>query len=90
MVHTVKISTKDISIFFIYYGFRKIPLMEDVDFFSRLNNKKNLKQLNLPIFTSSRKWERTNIFLQSLKNWHFRRRWIKGESINSIYYDYYK
>ena len=71
-------------------GFRKIPLMEDVDFFRRLNNKKNLKQLNLPIFTSSRKWERTNIFLQSLKNWNFRRRWIKGESINSIYYDYYK
>ena len=71
-------------------GFRKIPLMEDVDFFRRLNNKKNLKQLNLPIFTSSRKWERTNIILQSLKNWSFRRRWIKGESINSIYYDYYK
>ena len=71
-------------------GFRKIPLMEDVDFVRRLNNKKNLKQLNLPIFTSSRKWERTNIILQSLKNWSFRRRWIKGESINSIYYDYYK
>ena len=44
-------------------GFRKIPLMEDVDFLRRLNNKKDLKQLNLPIFTSSRKWERTNIFL---------------------------
>ena len=78
------------SIYLMNNGFRKIPLMEDVDFFSRLNNKKNLKQLNLPIFTSSRKWERTNIFLQSLKNWNFRRRWIKGESINSIYYDYYK
>jgi len=59
-------------------GFRKIPLMEDVDFFRRLNNKKDLKQLNLPIFTSSRKWERTNIFLQAIKNWQFRRRWLKG------------
>ena len=78
------------SIYLMNNGFRKIPLMEDVDFFCRLNNKKNLKQLNLPIFTSSRKWERTNIFLQSLKNWNFRRRWIKGESINSIYNDYYK
>jgi len=38
-------------------GFRKIPLMEDLDFFRRLNNKKDLKQLNLPIFTSSRKWD---------------------------------
>ena len=70
-------------------GFRKIPLMEDVDFLRRLKNKKNLRQLNFPIFISSRKWERTNIFLQALKNWNFRRRWIKGESTKSIYSDYY-
>jgi len=71
-------------------GFRKIPLMEDVDFLRRLNKKKDLKQLNLPIFTSSRKWEKTNIFLQAIKNWHFRRRWLRGESLKSIYSDYYK
>jgi len=71
-------------------GFRKIPLMEDVDFLRRLNKKTDLKQLNLPIFISSRKWERTNIFLQAIKNWQFRRRWLKGESLKSIYYDYYK
>ena len=71
-------------------GFRKIPLMEDVDFLRRLKNKKKLKQLNLPIFISSRKWEKTNIFLQALKNWNLRRRWLKGESIKSIYSDYYK
>jgi len=71
-------------------GFKKIPIMEDVDFFRRLNNKKDLKQFNLPIFTSSRKWERTNIFFQALKNWKFRRRWLKGESTKSIYSDYYK
>ena len=71
-------------------GFRKIPLMEDVDFLRRLKNKKDLVQLNLPIFISSRKWEKTNIFLQALKNWNLRRRWLKGESIKSIYSDYYK
>ena len=71
-------------------GFRNIPLMEDVDFLRRLKNKKKLKQLNLPIFISSRKWEKTNIFLQALKNWNFRRRWLKGESTKSIYSDYYK
>jgi len=70
-------------------GFREIPLMEDVDFLRRLN-KKDLKQLNLPIFISSRKWETTNIFLQALKNWKFRRRWLKGESTKSIYSEYYK
>ncbi len=71
-------------------GFRKIPLMEDVDFLRRLSNKKDLKQLNSPIFISSRKWERTNIFLQAIRNWHLRRRWLKGESLKSIYSDYYK
>ncbi len=71
-------------------GFNKIPLMEDVDFLRRLNNKKDLKQLNSPIFISPRKWERTNIFLQAIRNWHFRRRWLKGESLKSIYSDYYK
>ena len=71
-------------------GFRKIPLMEDVDFLKRLNKKKDLKQLNLTIFISSRKWESTNIFLQAIKNWQFRRRWLKGESLKSIYSDYYK
>ena len=70
-------------------GYKKIPLMEDVDFISRLS-KKELKQLNLPIFTSSRKWERTNIFLQAFKNWNFRRRWLKGESAKSLYSEYYK
>ena len=78
------------TIYFKNNGFRKIPLMEDIDFLRRLNNKKDLKQLNLPIFISSRKWERTNIFLQALKNWSFRKRWLKGESTKSIYADYYK
>ncbi len=71
-------------------GFKNIPLMEDVDFLRRLNKKEHLIQLNLPIFISSRKWEKTNIVLQALKNWNFRRRWLKGESTKSIYSDYYK
>ena len=71
-------------------GFKKIPIMEDVDFFRRLNNKKDLKQFNLPIFTSSRKWERTNIFFQAFKNWKLRRRWLKGEPTKYIHSDYYK
>ena len=60
-------------------GFRKLPLMEDVDFLKRLKNKKDLKQLNSSIFISSRKWERTNFFLQAIKNWELRRRWLNGE-----------
>ena len=71
-------------------GYSKIPLMEDLDFIKRLKNKENLRVLNFPIYTSSRKWEKTNIFQQAFNNWKFRRRWLKGESIDSIYIDYYK
>ena len=78
------------SIYLENGGFKKIPIMEDFDFLKRLNNKKNLKQLNSLIYTSSRKWKRSNIFLQSLKNWNYRRRWLKGESAKSIYSSYYK
>ena len=70
-------------------GYSKIPLMEDLDFLRRLN-KQNLKLLNIPIYTSARKWEKTNIVLQSIKNWNYRRRWIRGDSLKSIYKDYYK
>ena len=48
-------------------GFRNIPIMEDLDFLKRLNSRVNLKLINLPIYTSSRKWKKTNIFLQALK-----------------------
>jgi len=78
------------SIYLKNNGFRNIPLMEDVDFLRRLNNKKDLKQLKVSILTSSRKWEKNNILSQALKNWNFRRRWLKGESTKSIYSDYYK
>ena len=71
-------------------GYRKIPLMEDVDFIKRLKKSIQLKMLNIPIFTSSRKWEKTNIIFQALKNWQLRKRWLKGESIKSLYDDYYK
>ena len=71
-------------------GYRKIPLMEDLDFTKRLKKNAQLKMLSIPIYTSSRKWEKTNIFFQAFKNWYFRKRWLRGESIKSLYDDYYK
>ena len=71
-------------------GYKKMPLMEDLDFIKRLKNNVRLKMLDIPIYTSSRKWEKTNIILQAFKNWNLRRRWLKGESIKSLYFDYYK
>ena len=71
-------------------GYKKIPLMEDLDFIKRLKNNVKLKMLPIPIYTSSRKWEKTNIIFQAIKNWNYRKRWIRGESIRSLYDEYYK
>jgi len=71
-------------------GYRKIALMEDLDFIKRLKKKVSLKMLNIPIYTSSRKWEKTNIIFQAFNNWSYRKRWLSGESIKSLYNDYYK
>ena len=72
-----------------YGGYKTIPLMEDFDFISRIN-KRNLRSLKIPIFTSSRKWDEVNFVLQSLKNWHLRKLMRKNYSINEIYKKYYR
>ncbi len=78
------------KIYFKNKGYRKIPLMEDIDFIKRLKKNITLKMLNIPIYTSSRKWEKTNIIFQAFKNWNYRKRFLRGESIKSLYDDYYK
>ena len=72
-----------------YGGYKTIPLMEDFDLISRIN-KRNLRSLKIPIFTSSRKWDDVNYVWQSLKNWHLRRLMRKDYSINKIYKSYYR
>ena len=71
-----------------YGGYKTIPLMEDFDFIRRIN-KRNLRSLKIPIFTSSRKWDEVNFVWQSLKNWHLRKLMRKDYSINRIYEKYY-
>ena len=70
-------------------GYKKIPLMEDFDFISRIR-KRYLRSLKTPIYTSSRKWDKVNFVWQSLKNWNLRRLMKKGYSINKLYKSYYE
>ena len=71
-------------------GFKKIPLMEDIDFIKRIKNKEKLLCLENSIYTSSRKWERNNFIIQAFKNWKLRRSWLKGDPMNLIYKTYYR
>ena len=70
-------------------GYKNFPIMEDIDFILRLGKNKKLIPLKSSIFTSGRKWDNINILLQSVRNWNFRRRWLKGESPEKIYREYY-
>ena len=70
-------------------GYKEIPLMEDFDFIRRIN-KKYLRSLKTPIYTSSRKWDKGNFVWQSLKNLKLRRLMLNGYSINNIYKKYYE
>ncbi len=71
-------------------GFKEIPLMEDIDFIKRIKKREDLVCLKNSIYTSSRKWERNNLLIQSFKNWKLRKRWLRGDPIDLIYNDYYK
>ena len=73
-----------------YGGYKNIPLMEDFDFIRRIKQKKFLKALKTPMYTNSRKWEKRNFILQSIRNWHLRKLWLKGLPLNIIYEKYYK
>ena len=77
--------------FIINKRYSEIPIMEDIDFIRRLKNKtKLLLPLKTSIYTSARKWKNKSILIQSIRNWRYRKRWLKGESIEQIYLDYYK
>ena len=71
-------------------GFKEIPLMEDIDFIRRIKNKENLACLKNSVYTSSRKWDRTNFLIQTFKNWKLRKKWLKGDPMDLIYKEYYK
>ena len=78
------------NIYFKNEGFKKIPLMEDIDFIKRIKKREYLACMKNSIYTSSRKWDRNNFLIQSFKNWKLRKRWLKGEPMELIYKDYYK
>ena len=49
-------------------GFRDLPLFEDVDLYKRLNRKGDFVTINIPIYTSSRRFE-NNSFLWTFTKW---------------------
>ncbi|MBI5187323.1 MAG: TIGR04283 family arsenosugar biosynthesis glycosyltransferase [Nitrospinae bacterium] len=50
-------------------GFKEIPLMEDYDFFRRLQNSGKIILIKKGLATSPRRWEKEGIFYATIRNW---------------------
>ena len=75
--------------YFKYGGYKNLPLMEDIDLINRIKDKELLFSLKTSINTSGRKWQKNNIFYQSIINFTLRRKWSRGCDLNKIYEEYY-
>ena len=71
-------------------GFASLYLMEDLDFLLRLKSHSKVRNMNLPLYTSVRRWKKRNILMQAFFNARLRYRWRRGESTKSLLAEYYQ
>lgn len=65
-------------------GFREIPLMEDVEFSSRLRLVSRPYCVHAPVVTDSRRWEKGGVWRTIFLMWRLRWRYWRGESPQSL------
>ena len=70
-------------------GYSPLHLMEDLEIILRLSKRMNLKCLDMPLYTDSRKWDGVGLIQQSWKNALLRLRWRLGESTTKLSQKYY-
>ncbi len=70
-------------------GYNKLYIMEDLDFILRISKEAHIKSLNLPIYTSGRKWRDSGVILTAWKNATLRNRWKQGECTQQLAKEYY-
>ncbi len=77
------------ELYFEIGGYKNIPIMEDIDISIRLSKKTKLKRIGSKLITSSRKYIRSNIFTNAIKNASLINRWKKGEQPTNLAKKYY-
>lgn len=75
--------------FFRTGGFRKLPLMEDVDCVKRLRGLGRVKLLNERASTSPRRWLENGVLRNTLRNWTLLTLYRFGVSPEKLYSIYY-
>ena len=59
-------------------GFADIPLMEDIEISKRLRQQASPRIIDIPVVTSSRRWERRGVLRTVLLMWELRLRYWLG------------
>ncbi len=75
--------------FFKVGGFRKLPLMEDVDCVRRLRKVGRVVVLDKSVTTSARRWEEKGRFANTVRNWFFLALYFSGISPETLCKRYY-
>lgn len=57
------------QLFFQFGGFPRVSFMEDLLFMQSVRRVGRVRQIRHPIHVSARRWERTGIIRQTLRNW---------------------
>ncbi len=71
-------------------GFADIPLMEDIELSQRLKKISSPCCLQVPVITSSRRWEREGILRTVILMWGLRLGWFFGVSAQRLHKIYYR
>ncbi len=74
----------DRKVLMTHGGVAEIPLMEDVDLSRRLRKLARPVLLDGPVQISSRRWEQTGVFRQTIRNWTLQLRYAGGASAESL------
>lgn len=75
--------------FFKAGGFRKLPLMEDVDCVRRLKKAGKVVVLDKSVTTSARRWEEKGLLINTVRNWFFLALYFMGISPEALCKRYY-
>ncbi len=77
------------SLYFQIGGYKKIPIMEDIDISIRLSQKTKMKRIESNMQTSGRRYSRSNIIKNAIKNSNLITSWKQGESPTALVERYY-
>ena len=77
------------SLYFQIGGYKKIPIMEDIDISIRLSHKTKMKRIGSNMQTSGRRYSRSNIIKNAIKNSNLITSWKQGENPTALVERYY-